>query len=414
MEKRRYRPLAAYLVGSFLARAADEGVGVTVALLAVTRTGSVALGGEILACWMAPHVLVAPVVGALVARVRRPTRCYGAGLAVFAAAIVGMGVSLGRYPAPLVVGIALVGGSCGPLVSGGLSSLVAALVPAEYQRRAYALDAAGYNAAALLGPALATAVARFGSPGLAAAALGVAVALAVAPILVLPVREVSRTGRRDGVRELVAGLAVLWRLPVLRGVTAGTCLAYFGIGALTVAAVLVAGRWGDPRDGGILVTVFAVGGLVGSLLVARWPPPVTPERLAGWCLLGSTLTLGVAAVSPNLGVCAVFFGAAGLCDGPLLSATLDARARHAPERTRAQVFTMGAALKISAAAAGSALVGAVAGLPPQLLLAAVAAVQLAAYAALRLLPRLPVAAADPSVSDRTESERDADASPLVR
>ncbi|MBO0829982.1 MAG: MFS transporter, partial [Streptosporangiales bacterium] len=175
------------------------------------------------------------------------------------------------------------------------------------------------------------------------------------------------------------------RRPVLRAVTAGTGVAYFGVGALAVTAVLLGGRWGDATDGGVLVTAFAVGGLAGSLLVARRPPAVAPERLAGWCLLGSALTLGLAAVSPSLPVGAVLFGAAGLCDGPLLGATLDARARHTPEHARAQVFTMGAAVKISAAAAGSALVGAVASLPPQLLLAAVAAVQLLAYAALRLL-----------------------------
>lgn len=382
-------------MGSLLARAADEGVAVTVALLAISRTGSAALGAEILACWMAPHVLVAPAVGAIVARVRRPVLCYAAGLAVFATAIVGMGTFVGRGPVGLVVAVAVVGGSCGPLVSGGLSSLVAALVPAERRGRAYALDATGYNAAALLGPALATAVARIGSPGLAAGVLAAAAALAVAPILTLPVRRDADPTGRSGVRDLTDGLALLWRRPVLRGVTAGTCLAYFGIGALTVTAVLVAGRWGDPRDGGILVTVFAVGGLCGSLLVARRPPRVAPERLAGSCLLGSALALGLAAAGPNLPVCAVLFGAAGLCDGPLLSATLDARARHAPERARAQVFTMGAALKISAAAAGSALVGSAAGLPPQLLLAAIAAVQLLAYVALRLLPRLPVASCAP-------------------
>lgn len=406
MQTRRYRPLALYLAGSFLARSADEGVAVTAALLAVTRTGSVALGAEILACWMAPHVLVAPVVGSLVTRVRRPTSCYAVGLAVFAAAIVGLGTFAGRGPVWLVLGVAVVGGSCGPLVSGGLSSLVAALVPAERQARAYALDAAGYTAAAMVGPALATVVARFGSPGLAAGALGGAAALAVLPVVLLPVRRTSGPAARPGVRELADGLALLWRRPVLRGVTAGTCVAYFGIGALTVTAVLLAGRWGDATEGGVLVTAFAVGGLCGSLLMARRPPRVAPERLAGWCLLGSALTLGLAAVSPNLPVGAVLFGAAGMCDGPLLGATLDARARHAPERARAQVFTMGAAVKISAAAAGSALVGTVADLPPALLLAAIAAVQLAAYAALRLLPRLRVASTAPDVATDTDAAAD--------
>ncbi|MGH3378578.1 MAG: MFS transporter, partial [Actinoallomurus sp.] len=208
MRERRYGSLGPYLVGSLLARAADEGVAVTVALLAISRTGSAALGAEVLACWMAPHVLVAPAVGAVVARVRRPILCYAAGLAVFAMAIVGVGVSVGRAPVGLVVAVAVVGGSCGPLVSGGLSSLVAALVPAERQSRAYALDATGYTAAGLFGPALATGVARFGSPGLAAVVLGASAAVAVLPILLLPARREPGTSARPGVRDLAHGLAL--------------------------------------------------------------------------------------------------------------------------------------------------------------------------------------------------------------
>ncbi|MGI5160101.1 hypothetical protein [Microbispora sp. CA-102843] len=95
------------------------------------------------------------------------------------------------------------------------------------------------------------------------------------------------------------------------------------------------------------------------------------------------------------------FALAGLFDGPLLSATLRIRADHAPSRLRPQVFTLGAGLKITAAARGSAVAGLSAGLsaglPAPLVLLGIAVVQVAAailYAVVRS-PRTRGAAAVP-------------------
>jgi len=48
---------------------------------------------------------------------------------------------------------------------------------------------------------------------------------------------------------------------------------------------------------------------------------------------------------------------AGLADGPQLATIFAVRHREAPERSRSQVFTTGASLKITAAAVGAALAG---------------------------------------------------------
>ncbi|MYS23164.1 hypothetical protein GTW78_24130 [Streptomyces sp. SID4948] len=78
---------------------------------------------------------------------------------------------------------------------------------------------------------------------------------------------------------------------------------------------------------------------------------------------------------------AAWFAAAGWTTGPLFSALLAARERYAPRDLRTQVFTLGAGLKSTAAAAGAAAAGAAAHLGPAVLLCTVGGLQLAGAAA---------------------------------
>ncbi|TJZ41609.1 MFS transporter [Streptomyces piniterrae] len=410
-------PLRLYLATAFLARLAEEGMAVAVVMLALHRTGGAAGGAFVLTAWMAPHVLAAPLVGALAARVQRPRLFYLCALGGFAAAIAALAGLIGRAPAPVALAVALAGGSCGPAVYGGLSSLIAGLVPEGAPRdRAYALDAAVYSAASVAGPAAVSIVAGVASPGPAMALLGVAAAGAAALATGLRYGVSGRASKgtassskgagsssksaapspkgagpsyatRPGRpasepatlrADLVAGLTAIRRIRELRAITAATCLAYCGIGGLATTTVLLADQRGGPGYAGILMTAFAVGTLAGSLAVARWHPPVTAQLLAAGTLFGTGAALAAAALIPSTAAGLALFALAGLCEGPLLTATLRIRADHAPPRARAQVFTLGAGLKISAAACGAALVGAAAALPPPLLLLGIAALQLIA------------------------------------
>ncbi|MBL1093746.1 MULTISPECIES: MFS transporter [Streptomyces] len=383
--------LALYLATAFFARLADEGTAVAVVLLAVHRTGSAAQGAFVLTAWMAPHVIAAPLVGALAPRVRHLRLCYLGALGGFAAAIAVLSQFLGRAPLPVTLAVALTGGACGPVVSGGLSSLLAVLLPAGARRdRSYALDATVYNAASVAGPAVVSAVAALASPGTAMLFLGIAAALGAALAGGLPYRRaeppVSGAAPATTLRtDLVAGLVAVWRIRELRAITAATCLAFGGLGGLTTTTVLLAADRGHPGAGGALMTAFAVGALIGSLVVTRRPPLLPDHRLATVALCGTGLALAAAALVPSPEAGLALFALAGVCDGPLLTATLRIRAAHAPPRTRAQVFTLGAGLKFTAAAVGATLVGAAAALPPALLLAVIAGVQLAAAALNSLL-----------------------------
>ncbi|KUL52348.1 hypothetical protein ADL22_05265 [Streptomyces sp. NRRL F-4489] len=409
--------LPRYLAVALLARLAEEGMGVAAVLLALARTGSAAQGAFVLTAWMAPHVLAAPLVGAAAGRTRRPRLFHVTALGGFAAAIAALAVLTGRAPALLTLAVALIGGSCGPVVSGGLSGLIAALVPEGPARdRAYALDAAVYNAASVAGPAAVAALAGIWSPGPAMALLAgvAAVAAGLAPGLFRPhPRPGTRTAGTAHAPDApevpgstahapdaprpgpTAGLAALVRVRELRAITAATCLAFLGIGGLTTTTVLLAAHRGSPGSGGVLMTAFATGALAGSLAVAHWRPRLSSQLVATLALLGTGAALGAAALLPVPAAVAALFVVAGLCDGPLLTATLRIRADHAPAPVRAQVFTLGAGLKITAAACGAALTGLAATLPPPALLLGIAALQIAAALLHTLLLRVRVRARAP-------------------
>ncbi|MFF4580268.1 MFS transporter [Streptomyces sp. NPDC001373] len=385
-----------YLAAALAARFASEGMGMAVVLLALERTGSAAHGAFVLTAWMAPHVLAAPAAGAAAARSRRPRLFYAGALAGFTAAVAALAALLGRAPVPVVLAVAVLGGSCGPVVTGGLSSLVAGLVPEGARRdRAYGWDASTYNAAAVTAPAVVGLAGAAVSAGPAMGVLALSAALSAVLAATLPYGSPytdAGAGAGAGGHEghgaaprpgAGAGLAALWRVRELRAITSATTLAFVGVGALTTTSVLLARGLGSPGAGGVLMTAFALGALAGSLTLGRMTS-VEPGRLARWAMAGTGAALAVAASAPSVVPAAAAFAAAGVCDGPLLTATLRIRSEHAPGAVRAQVFTLGAGLKVTAASTGAALVGLTAAAPPWTLLLGIAVLQLAA-AALHLL-----------------------------
>ncbi|MEE1939747.1 hypothetical protein V1L54_10070 [Streptomyces sp. TRM 70361] len=97
----RVRPatgLRLCLATALLARFAGEGMAVAVVLLAVHRTGGSAQGAFVLTAWMAPHVLAAPLTGALAERARRPRLFHCGALGGLAAGITALAALPGRAP----------------------------------------------------------------------------------------------------------------------------------------------------------------------------------------------------------------------------------------------------------------------------------------------------------------------------
>ncbi|MBM7168700.1 MFS transporter [Streptomyces sp. G44] len=369
-----------YLGVAIPARLAAEGARIALVLLALERTHSAGLGGALVAALMIPHVVAAPVLGAVADRVRHRrllhASClfaYGLGLAVTALAV-------GRIPAGFTLALVAAAGCCAPLVTGGLTSLLGELVPADRLSRAFSIDSTSYNLAGICGPALAAALSAAAGPATALLALGAAGAVAGLVMLTLPLAaprtEAPGHGGRLRPADLVTGLLEMVRNPPLRAVTWSSSAGQIGVGALPVLTALLARQYGAGWAAGGLMTAFAVGGLAGSLVYAVRPWTDThPERVVLGCLAGTGLPLALAAAEPELSVTTVLFVLAGACTGPLFSALLAARERYAPTEVRTQIFTLGAGLKSTAAAGGAAAAGALSGVGTSALLLAVAACQ---------------------------------------
>jgi len=362
--------LAHYAVGAVLVRLADEGARVALLLVAVQRTGSAATGGALVAALLVPHVAAAPVVGLLTDRASRPRLVVGGAALGFGGALAVTAAGLGRLPLPVVVAVLVAGGCCGPALTGGLTSQLSALVPAERLPRAFGLDSLTYNTAGIIGPAAAAVLAAATSPAVATAALAAGAVTGGALIAVLPTRAHRPGVSRPVACQLLAGGRILVRDRVLAAVTGATSLGQVGLGALPVIAVLLAEQHQHPAAAGWLLTSVAAGGLVGSLAWTWRPaaPDHAPTVVMGG-LAAAGIPLAVAAVLPSgLQVTGVLFAVSGFSTGPLFGALLLTRHHHAPVRLRTQVFTLGAGAKITATAVGAAAAGTFADYSPRALL----------------------------------------------
>ena len=164
--------LVRYVVAAALARTADGGAVVAVILLVTSSGGSGTLAGALGACITAPHLL-----GPFVARpldLARDGRKVIASACLLYAAVLATGVlTYARVPALVTALLLAVAGTCGPLLTGGISSRLPAIVGPETrtQRRAQGWDVATYGVGGTVGPSLVAALSGWASPSAAALAL---------------------------------------------------------------------------------------------------------------------------------------------------------------------------------------------------------------------------------------------------
>jgi hypothetical protein len=291
----------------------------------------------------------------------------------FAAALGSAALLLGRAPLAVVLGILLLGGCCGPALTGGLTSQLADLVDADVLPRAYGLDSLTYNVSGILGPAAGAAVAGLVSPDVATVALAASAAVGALLIVVLPTRARPRSRTPQERTPLLTGFAATLRDRVLGVVTVASSVGQLGPAGLPVVVAILATQRGHPASSGWLLTAIAVGGLLGSLWWT-WRPVAAGRAplVVTLALVGVGAPLALAALASSFLTVAALFALSGIFLGPYAGALFTVRQDRAPDGLQAQVFTIGAGLKTTAAAAGAALAGGLAGLPVtgQLLVAA--------------------------------------------
>ncbi len=360
-----------YVAGATLARGADAGAAVGFVLLAATTPDvpRPSLAGALLVtCLTAPHLL-GPVLARRLDRARDGRQLIAVVCVAYGVLIAAASVGLGRAPIALVAVLAAVAGACGPLLTGGLSSRLAALAPdgERAQRRAQGLDSLSYGLGGTAGPAMVAALAAVA--GARTSMLVLAAAAVLGGVLIRTLPAGGDTVPPDEVLSVRQALRLIVTTGPLRRVMYTTVVAAVPGGAVAVIAVAYGPDLHvDAGTAGLLAAAFGLGNLLGSLAVSARPLLGEPEKLVTRTAAVVGLGFALCAAAPGYPLAFAGFALVGILNAPFFTATLASRARYSPPQARAQVFVSMAALKVGAASAGTALAGAGAGLGARALL----------------------------------------------
>lgn len=356
-KEKRYT-LTHYLFGALPARLGDEMSGQAILQLGIAA-GSATLGSTLLAGLTLSAAIGGPLLGAILDRSRHPGKVLALSLGLYAVGVALIAWSLGHVPMWASVALALLAGFLMPSISGGWSSRLKSFIVDERMTRASAIDATTFNIAGLAGPALAGLIAGWLGAHWAVAVL-VALLVAALPMAwTLPKRH-AQTKKYDTTffQDMSAGLKIIVTNKPLFRITLLSVISYMGVGMLWVICPLIGlEQTGNAGFGGVMMSVLSVGALVATAAYAKWPTKYAPDTVAFVTTIILSVAMLLLAFAGNIFIVLFAMLVAGLADGPQLAAVFAVRHREALERSRSQVFTTGASLKITAAAIGAALAG---------------------------------------------------------
>lgn len=199
-----------------------------------------------------------------------------------------------------VYGFALLLGCVSALDAPSRQAFVSDLVSDEDLANAVALNSASFNAARMLGPAVAgVLIAAVGEGWLFMINAGSYAAVLVS-LWLLRVHELHVEARPERTRgSLLAGFRYVWQRPDLVAVLVMLfLLGTFGFNfAIFISTMSVTVFHGDAGDYGLLTSAMAVGTMAGALLSARRPVP--GMVLMAISAAGFAISMAVAAVMPN-------------------------------------------------------------------------------------------------------------------
>jgi len=295
--------------------------------------------------------LTAGFVGRLVDRAgrRRVILVTGAvsavALSAWAAAI------LGHASVGLLVAVAAIQGATIPPISASMRSLWPRLVPERALEAAYAFDAIQLELVFVVGPliaagfatALTPAVGVFMCAGLYATA---AAGFATAPAARAVAEETAERTRAGALRS-----------PGIRTLVLASLVTAISFGALEVALTAFAEEEGSRGAVGPLITVWAMGSVIGGLWYGArsWTAPAERRFL----VLMALLAAGSAPLpfAPSIAVMGILLVFTGLALAPLATTEYSLVSSLAPPGTLTEAYSWQIVANVLGAGAGSLIAG---------------------------------------------------------
>ena len=214
---------------------------------------------------------------------------------------------LSDAPVWLLVVLAALQGATIPPISASMRSLWARLVPEETLESAYAFDAIQLELVFVVGPLIAAGLATALSPAVGMLLCAGFYVLAAAGFATAPAARAAVP--EEHVERSRAGAL---RSPGMRTLVLAGAITAISFGALEVALTAFAEAEGSRAAVGPLVTVWAIGSVIGGLWYGgrSWRAPIEKRFLVLMALLG----LGSAPLpfAPSIGVMAVLLVPTGL------------------------------------------------------------------------------------------------------
>jgi MFS family permease len=349
--------LPAYLTTATLARSATESAGPALLLVAIATLGSARTGSYLVASLTASAAVGGPIVGALLDRTSAPRRGFALSIAIMAAGLVAIALTIGHLPIGWVMAMAVVAGFGYPAITGAWSAQLPRLVPRAALTHAYSSDAATYSVAAVVAPPIAAALIALSDT----APLWLPVVLLLASLALIRTVPLNHLGERALTTSLVddlrAGFGTIIHRVSLRRTAVITTVGFAGQAAIFVAAPLLAQSvTGSLSFTGVILGSFALGGVLTALWFARHPV-VRPDRAVMVSMVISGVTLVLVGLAPTTWFLLLAAFAMGASEPPLVSGMFQIRQREAPSRVQAQVFTTSASLRMTAFAVATAVCG---------------------------------------------------------
>lgn len=347
-------PLARYLTAAMLVRSMDSGSTVGITLLALTLPGleqPLQVAGLLAASRTLPYLL-APITGRWLNRLVDPRPAITAGALLFATGVAATVSTLGHVPLPLTMAAAATAGLAGPLLTGGLSSILGSVADRAGRRRS-GFDAITYGLGTTLSPAAVSLVAATAGPRVAVLALVITGAVASLLVLTLPLGAGHRAARSIGFAD-IAGAVV--RIPGLRRTT------LIGFGAtIAVTSAMLLGiarvEAQSPIAAGWVAVAMGAGAMTGNVMFSIRPPRISSDDGMTLSLVAIVPVLAVVALASGVAAQVGLFALYGLAMTPINVMSITARGEYAPPEVQGGIFVTLAGLKLAFGAIGSALAG---------------------------------------------------------
>jgi MFS family permease len=326
-------------------------------LLVLERTHDLALAGIVAAAASLPGAITGPFLGGWLDVIRSRRLLLVLDRLLTALALGAFLLLAGHAPNWVLPLVAAVYGIASPLSEGAFSSAVPEVAGPELLGVANTFEAASFNLAFIVGPALAGLIA--GAAGAAAAVevqlvVGLLLAALIATDRTFELRPVHPDARPQSVLQAVReGLSASWLIAPLRWNLVIDCFYVFAWGTLVIGfpvyAVSIAA---GAHASGYMWAVISFGSMVGALTLGRGKR--SPRLLMGACFLAMGVSAAAWPVADTLLVALPLVFLAGLFDGPAFVALISIRQRVAPAHLRAQIFTTASSVHTAVFAAGQA------------------------------------------------------------